>query len=68
MVSRHYYYCSKCKERLEKPIVNSKDAEIAELKKKLAELEKELAQKKREEAEQNLWESGLEDLCYHLGY
>jgi hypothetical protein len=68
MVSRHYYYCGKCKERLEKPIVNSKDAEIAELKKKLAELEKELAQKKRDEAEQNLWESGLEDLCYHLGY
>jgi len=68
IVSRHYYYCGKCKERLEKPIVNSKDAKIAELKKKLAELEKKLAQKKRDEAERNLWESGLEDLCYHLGY
>jgi len=68
MVSRHYYYCGKCKERLEKPIVNSKDAKIAELENKIAELEKKLTQKKRDEAERNLWESGLKDLCWHLGY
>jgi hypothetical protein len=68
LVSRHYYYCGKCKERLKKHIVNSKDDEIAELKKIIAELEKKLAQKKRDEAERNLLESGLEDLCYHLGY
>ena len=47
---------------------NKKNLEIAELKKRLAELEKKLAQKKRDEAERNLWESGLENLCYHLGY
>jgi len=89
IVSRHYYYCGKCKDRFKtvKDIeiielnnkfyveetkfilaCNKKNLEIAELKKKLAELEKKLAQKKRDEAEQNLWESGLEDLCYHLGY
>ena len=68
LVSRHYYYCGKCKDRLKKPIVNSKEAEIATLEKKVAELEKELIEIKRQEAERNLWESGLEDLCWHLGY
>jgi hypothetical protein len=89
MVSRHYYYCGKCKDRLtsvkEIEIIelknkfyveetkfilacNKKNLEIAELKKKVAELEKKLTQKKRDEAERNLWESGLENLCYHLGY
>ena len=68
LVSRHYYYCGKCKDRLKKPIVNSKEAEIATLEKKVAELEKELIEIKRQEAERNLWKSGLEDLCYHLGY
>ena len=82
-VSRHYYYCGKCKDRLNSvkdiEIAQKKIAELekkvaelekknAELEKKNAELQKKDAQKKSDEAERNLWNSGLETLCYHLGY